>query len=83
MSTATNQMLEGMPYPADLRRAEVDGQVVITVGSQVLFSYEGTDIGMRNLAVVTLAGMRFPGRAVAALMGLTPGPGVPVGPGRT
>ncbi|HEX2805695.1 MAG TPA: hypothetical protein VHN80_05960, partial [Kineosporiaceae bacterium] len=28
---------------------------------------------MRNLAVVTLTGMRFPGLAVAALMGLTPG----------
>lgn len=73
MSTAMNQMLEGMPDPAELRRAEVEGQVVITVGSRVLFAYEATDIGMRNLAVVTLAGMRFPGMAVARAMGLTPG----------
>jgi hypothetical protein len=43
------------------------------VGSRVLFCFAAADTGMRNLAVVTLTGMRFPGLAVAALMGLTPG----------
>ena len=73
MSIAVSQVLEGMPDPADLHRIDADGQVVIMVGARVLFSYGATDTGMRNLAVVTLAGMGFPGMAVAALMGLTPG----------
>ena len=73
MSIAVVQVLEGMPDPAHLHRVDVDGQVVIMVGSRVLFRFAASDTGMRNLAVVTLAGMRFPGVAVAALMGLTPG----------
>jgi hypothetical protein len=73
MSIAVGQVLEGMPDPAHLHRIDIDDQVVIMVGSRVLFCFAATDIGMRNLAVVTLTGMRFPGLAVAALMGLTPG----------
>ena len=44
-------MLVGMPAPWDLYRVEVDGQVLITVGASVLFSYEAADSGLRHLAV--------------------------------
>ena len=73
MSIAIDQVLEGMPDPAHLHRIDVDNQIVIMVGSQALFCFAAGDTGMRNLAVVTLAGMRFGGLQVAALMGLTPG----------
>ena len=64
-------MLAGMPEPADLRRAEVDGRMVVTVGSTVLFDYAGADAGMRNLAVVVLTGLRFTGQRVAEVLGLS------------
>jgi hypothetical protein len=73
MSIAVGQVLEGMPDPAHLHRVDIDDQVVIMVGSRVLFCFAAADTGMRNLAVVTLTGMRFPGHRVATLMGLTPG----------
>jgi len=73
MSIAVGQVLEGMPDPAHLHRIDIDDQVVIMVGNRVVFCFAATDTGMRNLAVVTLTGMRFPGHRVAALMGLTPG----------
>src|SRR5450755_2315495 len=73
MSIAVGQVLEGMPDPTHLHRIDVDDQVVIMVGSRALFCFPAADTGMRNLAVVTLAGMRFGGQQVAALMGLTPG----------
>ena len=73
MSIAVGQVLAGMSDPAHLHRIDIDDQVVIMIGSRVLFSFAATDTGMRNLAVVTLAGMRFPALVVAALMGLTPG----------
>jgi len=31
------------PSPRDLRRTDVDGQVIISVGSAVLFSYDAAD----------------------------------------
>jgi transposase len=64
-------MLAGMPQPLDLRRSEVSGEVLLTVGSRVLFRYPAADIGMRNLAVVTLPGLGFTGRRVAEVFGLT------------
>jgi hypothetical protein len=73
MSVAVGQVLEGMPDHRQLRRVDDGGQVMIMVGSQVLFEYAAPDTGMRNLAVVTLTGMRFPVGQVAAVMGLTPG----------
>ena len=72
MSVAAAQVLEGMPEPAHLHRVDSDGQTVIMVGDRVLFCFAATDIGMRNLAVVTLTGLKFAGREVAAVMGLTP-----------
>jgi len=64
-------MLAGMLEPADLRRAELDGRVVVTVGPTVVFDYASTDAGMRNLAVVVLTGLRFTGQRVAEVLGLS------------
>ncbi len=71
MTSAVQAMLVGMPTPQELRRREVDGQVLITVGATVLFSYASGDAGMRNLAAVTLPEMGFTGRRVAQVVGLT------------
>jgi transposase len=64
-------MLDGMPEPVDLRCVEADGHRVITVGSRVLFYFQVTDVGMRNVAVVTLRSLGFTGRRVAAVLGLS------------
>jgi len=64
-------MLGGMPSPRDLRRTDVDGQVIISVGSAVLFSYDCEDAGLRNLAAVTLPEMGFTARLVANVLGIT------------
>jgi hypothetical protein len=75
MSTVMAQMLalEGMPEPADLRRTQVDGQTVITVGARVIACYDSGDLGMRNFTVLTLTDtLRFTGRRVGEVMGLTP-----------
>jgi len=37
IEAAVQAMLGGMPSPLDLHRAEVDGEVLIAVGSTVLF----------------------------------------------
>jgi hypothetical protein len=71
MGVAVQAMLGGMPMPRDLHREDVDGQVLITVGSSVLFSYDGGDAGMRNLAAVTLPEMGFTARRVARVLGIT------------
>ncbi|MGV1050446.1 MAG: putative transposase, partial [Solirubrobacterales bacterium] len=71
IGTAVQAMLGGMPTPQELRRSEVDGQVLITVGSTVLFSYAADDAGLRNLAAVTLPEMGFTGRRVAQVLGIT------------
>src|SRR5664279_2883029 len=71
LGVAVQAMLGGMPAPRDLHRVEVDGQVVITVGSAVLFSYDVADAGLRNLAAVTLPEMGFTGRRVAQVLGIT------------
>jgi transposase len=73
MPVAVSQVLEGMPEPRCLRRADDGSQVLIMVGCRVLFEYAASDTGMRNLVVVTLTGMGFPVGQVAAVMGLTPG----------
>ena len=68
---AVQAMLAGMPMPADLSRAEVDGRVMIGVGSTVLFDYAAGDVGMRKLAAVTLPGLGFAARRVAEVLGLS------------
>jgi len=74
MSTVLAQLLlEGMPEPADLRRTEVNGQTVITVGARVITCYDTADLGMRNITVLTLTDtLRFTGVRVGEVMGLTP-----------
>src|SRR5664279_394524 len=71
IGVAVQAMPVGMPAPRDLHRVEVDGQVLITVGSAVLFSYDAADSGLRNLAAVTLPEMGFTGRRVARVLGIT------------
>jgi hypothetical protein len=72
MSVVVEQMFEGMPDPAHLHKIDADGRVVIMVGDRLVFEYDATDTGMRNIAVVTLTRLRFESKDVAALMGLTP-----------
>jgi cell division protein FtsB len=61
-----------MPDPADLHSAVHDGRTVLMAGSVVLAAYDSEDVGMRNLALVSLTDMGFPVHAVARLVGLTP-----------
>jgi len=71
VGVAVQAMLGGMPLAADLRRTEVDGEVLIAVGNRVLFRYQVGDGGLRNLAAVTLPELGFTGRRVAEVVGLT------------
>jgi hypothetical protein len=72
MSIAVMQVLEGMPRPEHLHKIDIDDQVVIMVGARVLFCFPATDLGMRNLAIVTLTELGFSGVAVGAALGLSP-----------
>src|SRR5260370_8735823 len=85
-------ILEGMPDPRALRRAEHDGMTFICAGSALLACYPSGDAGMRNVAVAGLPQLGVGGPAVAPGMGRTenyvpplpnraPREGVP-GPGR-
>jgi transposase len=71
MSTAVAAILDGMPEPSQLRCTQADGQVVVTVGATVLFCFERSDVGMRNVAVATLRSLGFAGQVVAAAFGLS------------
>jgi len=71
MSAAVAAILEGMPEPRDLRMHEAGGRCVITAGSVVLFDYDAGDTAMRNMALAALRQLKFPGRAVAAVLGLS------------
>ena len=71
MTPAAAAILEGMPDPRDLRRAEHDGMTFICAGSALLACYPSGDAGMRNVAVAVLRQLGFGGRAVAAVMRLT------------
>ena len=72
MSAAVALMLEGMPSPRDLRLHRAAGRVVVLVGSTVVAEYAGTDLAMRNMVIVTLRRVGFPGWRVAEVFGLTP-----------
>src|SRR6266545_4668356 len=63
--------MEGMPEPADLRCIVHDGQTLVVVGSRVVSCYASGDLGSRNLAVVMLRDLGFPGWRVAEVMGVT------------
>ena len=70
-SAAASAILEGMPEAADLRVLSSDGQVWVFAGKTVLFRFADDDSGMRNVAVAALRQIGFPGRQVAAALGLT------------
>ncbi|HUY46925.1 MAG TPA: helix-turn-helix domain-containing protein [Streptosporangiaceae bacterium] len=71
MTPAAAAILEGMPEPKDLRRAEHDGMTFVSAGSSLLACYPSGDSGMRNVTVAVLRQLGFGGQAVAAVMGLT------------
>src|SRR5271166_1687125 len=72
MPAAVALMLEGMPSPRDLHLHRAAGRVVVLVGSTVVAEYAGTDLAMRNMVIVTLRRVGFPGWRVAEVFGLTP-----------
>ena len=71
MTPAAAAILEGMPDPKLLHRADRDGTTWILAGSVVLACYPSGDAGLRNVAVAVCRQLGFGGRAVAAVMGLT------------
>ena len=70
MSPAVVAVLNGTPEPYDLRCREAAGRMVVTIGAVVLFCYERSDLGSRNIAIATLRSMGFAGQLVAAVFGL-------------
>jgi len=70
-SAAVSAILEGMPDAADLRMLRSDGVTWIFAGTTALFRFADGDAGMRNIAVAALRQIGFPGRQVAAALGLT------------
>jgi hypothetical protein len=71
MTPAAAAILEGMPGPSLLHRADRDGTTWILAGSVVLACYPSADAGLRNVAVAVCRQLGFSGRAVAEVMGLT------------
>ncbi len=71
MTPAAAAILEGMPDPSLLHRADRDGTTWILAGSVVLACYPSADTGLRNVAVAVCRQLGFSGRAVAGVMGLT------------
>src|SRR5258708_7003735 len=71
MTPAAAAILEGMPDPRLLHRADGDGTTWILAGSVVLACYPSGDAGLRNVTVAVCRQLGFGGRAVAAVMGLT------------
>src|SRR6266851_8377932 len=72
MPAAVALMLEGMPSPRDLHLHRAAGRVVVLVGSKLVAEYGETDLAMRNMVIVTLRRLGFPGWRVAEVCGLTP-----------
>ncbi len=71
MTPAAAAILEGMPDPSLLHRADRDGTTWILAGPVVLACYPSGDAGLRNVAVAVCRQLGFSGRAVAEVMGLT------------
>jgi hypothetical protein len=72
MSVATRAVMAGMPESADLHLVVHDGRTVVMAGSRVLASYGDKDVAMRNMVLVMLTELGFPGVRVAEVFGLTP-----------
>jgi len=71
MNPSAAAILEGMPGPCLLHRAERQGTTWILAGSVVLACYPSADNGLRNVAVAVCRQLGFGGRTVATVMGLT------------
>jgi Transposase protein len=71
MTPSAAAILEGMPDPRLLHRADRDGTTWILAGSVVLACYPSADAGLRNVAVAVCRQLGFGGQAVAGVMGLT------------
>jgi transposase-like protein len=72
MSVSLQPILSGTPDLVDLRAVVHDGRTALMVGNVVLAAYDNDDVGMRNLALISLTDMGFPVHVVARLVGLTP-----------
>ncbi len=62
--------LDGMPEPGVLRLLVCEGRCVLSVGRSVVYDFDVTDIGMRNLAIVALTDAGCPVNEVT-VFGLT------------
>ena len=69
--SAAAAILEGMPDPRDLRRLDTGGETVIFAGSAELFRFAADDTAMRHVAAALLRQLKFPGKDVAAVLGLS------------
>ena len=70
-SPAAAAILNGMPYPADLRVHRHDGTTFVTAGQMIIACYPDGDVAMRNVAVAVARQLGFSGKRVAEVMGLT------------
>jgi hypothetical protein len=69
--SAAAAILEGMPDPRDLRRLDTGGETVIFAGSAELFRFAADDTAMRHVAAAVLRQLKFPGKDVAEVLGLS------------
>jgi Transposase protein len=60
-----------LPEPSLLRLVSSEGQTVVSFGDKVLLCFAGDDVGMRNMAVVSLTDAGVQGKQVAAVFGLS------------
>ena len=71
MSAAAAAILEGMPDPRDLYRLDSGGETAVFAGTAELFR-SLDDTAMRHVAAAVLRQLSFPGKDVAAVLGLSP-----------
>ena len=72
MSAAAAAILEGMPDPRDLYRLDSGGETAVFAGTAELFRFAEDDTAMRHVAAAVLRQLSFPGKDVAAVLGLSP-----------
>ena len=60
-----------LPEPSLLRLVSSEGQTAVSFGDKVLFCFACDDVGMRNMAVVSLTDAGVQGKQVAAAFGLS------------
>src|SRR5260370_42361592 len=60
-----------MPSRRDLRRLDSGGETAVFAGSAELFRFAEDDTAMRHVAAAVLRQLKFPGKDVAAVLGLS------------